>query len=56
MGGSYSTTAVKEFGYDVEKLYRGDQQAAKETRQADWETFIRLVLAQQRTLLSYCVD
>lgn len=50
MGGSYSTTVVKEFGYDVAKLYRGDLEAARETRQADWEAFVRLVLTQQSSL------
>jgi hypothetical protein len=47
MGGSYSTTTVKEFGFDVHKLYRGDLEAARESRQADWENFVRMV-AQQR--------
>ncbi len=50
MGGSYSSTTIKEFGFDVNKLYRGDLEAAKESRQADWENFIRMTLAQQRML------
>lgn len=54
MGGAYSTTIVKEFGYDVATLYRGNLEAARETRQADWEAFLRTVLAQQSDYSLLC--
>jgi len=48
MGSGYATTTVKEYGFDVARDFKGDMEAAKEGRQADWEGFLRQTLSQDR--------